>query len=280
MTIGNALASSMRPELKIAADVAWYRLRRFEMANLGAAGVIAVALALPLGDIVVRLSFGALLNLLVYLNNDYLDVVEDAASPTKDAEKTRYLAEHRGAALRSQLGMLGVLLLIAWLYGDGLVWPLVFGGGVCWAYSAFLKHRPFVDVLAMMAWGVVMPWVAVPPGSEAGWALLIQLGLFSGVFETIQVMRDHDEDRDTGVRTTAVVLGITRTRWLLRALLVAAGLYAAATFAWWLAVLPWSVLALRIPERDLSAYWNRVRLLLGTTLLIECALVYLGAAAG
>ena len=28
------------------------------------------------------------------------------------------------------------------------------------------------------------------------------------------------------------------------------------------------MLALRIPERDLSAYWNRVRLLLGTTLLI------------
>ncbi len=278
MTIGSARL--MRPELKIAVDVAWYRLRRFEMANLGAAGVIAVALALPLGDIVVRLGFGALLNLLVYLNNDYLDVVEDTASPTKDPEKTLFLAVHRGAALRSQLGMLGILLVVAWVWGDGLIWPLLFGGGVCWAYSAFLKHRPFVDVLAMMVWGVVMPWVAVPPGDEAGWALLLQLGLFSGVFETIQVMRDHDEDRDTGVRTTAVVLGIARTRWLLRGLVLAAGLYAAVTFAWWLAVLPWSVVALRIPEGDLSPYWNRVRLLLGTTLLIECALVYLSAAVG
>lgn len=270
----------MRPELKIAADVAWYRLRRFEMANLGAAGAIAVALALPIGDLVVRLGFGALLNLLVYLNNDYLDVVEDAASPTKDADKTRYLAEHRGAALRAQLGMVVVLVLIAWLWGGGLVWPLLFGGGVCWAYSAFLKHWPFVDVLAMMAWGVAMPWVAVPPDSDAGWALLLQLGLFSGVFETIQVMRDHDEDRDTGVRTTAVVLGIARTRWLLRGLVLAAGLYAAASFGWWLALLPWSVLALPIPDRDLSPYWNRVRLLLGATLLIECALVYFGAAWG
>lgn len=270
----------MRPELKIAADVAWYRLRRFEMANLGAAGVIAVALALPLGDVVVRLGFGTLLNLLVYLNNDYLDVVEDAASPTKDAQKTRYLAEHRGAALRAQLCMLGALLLIAWAWGDGLVGPLLLGGGVCWAYSAFLKHWPFADVLAMMVWGVAMPWVAVPPGNELGWGLLLQLGLFSGVFETIQVMRDHDEDRDAGVRTTAVVLGITRTRWLLRVLVLAAGLYAAVTFGWWVAALPWSVLALRIPARDLSGYWNRVRLLLGATLLIECALVYLGAAGG
>lgn len=264
----------MRPELKIAADVAWYRLRRFEMANLGAAGLIALALALPIGDIVVRIGFGALLNLLVYLNNDYLDVVEDSASPTKDAEKTRFLAAHRPAALRAQLAMLAVLLVVALTWGGGLVWPLLIGGGVCWAYSAVLKHWPFVDVLAMVVWGVAMPAVAVPPGSGPGWALLLQLGLFSGVFETIQVMRDHDEDRDAGVRTTAVVLGLLRTRWLLRALVVFAGLYAAVQFGWWVAVLPWSVLALRIPTDDLSAYWNRVRLLLGVTLLIECVLVY------
>lgn len=270
----------MRAEFKIAADVAWYRLRRFEMANLGAAGAIAVALALPWGDVFVRLAFGALLNVLVYLNNDYLDVAEDAVSPTKDQDKTRFLAEHRGAALRAQLGLLALLGLVAWLWGGGLVWPLLLGGGICWAYSAVLKHRPFVDVVAMMLWGVTMPWVAVPPDSAAGWALLLQLGLFSGVFETIQVMRDHDEDRDTGVRTTAVALGQARTRWLLRGLVVVAGLYAAVQFGWWLGLLPWSVLLLPIPDSDLSGYWNRVRLRLGLTLLIECALVYFGAALG
>lgn len=270
----------MRAELKIAADVAWYRLRRFEMANLAAAGAIAVALALPWGEVSVRLGFGALLNLLVYLNNDYLDVVQDAASPTKDREKTRFLAAHRAAALRAQLGLLAVLCLVAWLWGGGLGWPLMLGGGICWAYSAVLKHRPFVDVVAMMVWGVSMPWVAVPPDSVQGWALLLQLGLFSGVFETIQVMRDHDEDRDTGVRTTAVALGQARTRWLLRGLVGAAGIYAGIQFGWWLALLPWSVFLLPIPSCELSGYWNRVRLRFGLTLLIECALVYFGAAIG
>lgn len=269
----------MRAEFKIAADVAWYRLRRFEMANLGAAGLICVALALPLSEVVVRLSFGALLNLLVYLNNDFIDVREDAASPTKDSVKTRYLAQHRRAALRAQLGMLGILLVVAWAWGGGLIWPLIFGGGVCWAYSAVLKRRPLVDIGAMMVWGVAMPWVAVPPSADAGWALLLQLGLFSGVFETIQVMRDHDEDRDTGVHTTAVVFGLARTRWALRGLVVAAGVYAGVCFGWWVAVLPLSVLALPI-SADLSAYWNRVRLVLGTTLLIECALVFFGVVAG
>ncbi len=268
----------MRAEFKIAADVAWYRLRRFEMANLGAAGLIAVSLALPIGEIGIRLLFGALLNLLVYLNNDYLDLREDAASPTKDRDKTRYLAEHRGAALRAQLGLLGVLSCVAWAWGGGLMGPLLLGGGVCWAYSAVLKHRPVLDVVAMMVWGFAMPWVAVPPGSEVGWALLGQLALFSGVFESIQVMRDHDEDRAAGVRTTAVVLGLRGTRIVLRVLVLAGGLYASAMFWWPLAVGPWLVLALPIPQRDVSGYWNRVRLMLGATLLIECALVYFGAA--
>ncbi len=270
----------MQAEFKIAADVAWYRLRRFEMANLGAAGLIAVALHLPFGDMVQRLVFGGLLNLLVYLNNDYLDREEDAASPTKDAAKTSFLKTHRSAALRAQLYLLGMLVLLAWWWGGGLFWPLLFGGGVCWLYSAVLKHRPFVDVLAMMAWGVSMPWVAVPPGDDLGWALLLQLGLFSGVFETIQVMRDHDEDRDTGVRTTAVALGLARTRLLLRVLVVAAGLYAAVVFHWTLGGAAVLVLVMPIPERGLEAYWNQVRLLLGTTLLIECVLVYFGVVMG
>ncbi len=270
----------MRAEIKIAVDVALYRLERFEMANLGAAALIAVALHLAPLDIGVRLGFGALLNLLVYLNNDYIDRDEDAASPTKDRAKTEFLARNRGAALRAQLGLLAVLVVIAVAYGGGLMRALLLGGGVCWLYSAVLKRRPFVDVLAMMAWGVAMPMVAVPPGDDAGWALLIQLGLFSGVFESIQVMRDHDEDRDCNVRTTAVVLGLRSTRWLTRGLLVLAAGYAGFRFHVAFAALPLVAALLPIPTRGLEAYWNRVRMLLGATLLLECGLVYLGAVAG
>lgn len=266
----------MRAEFKIAADVAWYRLRRFEMANLGAAMLLGLALRLDGFDFAIRVAFGALLNLLVYLNNDYLDRDDDAASPSKDAEKTRYLTEHRSAAMRAQLGLLALLLILALIYGHGLLGPLVVGGGVCWLYSAVLKRRPYVDVLAMMAWGVAMPWVAVPPGSSEGWALLIQLGLFSGVFESIQVMRDHDEDRSLNVRTTAVVLGLSNTRWLMRGLLIACAAYAAMSFHWAIAILPIVALCVPIPEHGLERYWNRVRALLGATLLAECAWVYFG----
>ena len=46
--------------------------------------------------------------------------------------------------------------------------------------------------------------------------MALQLGLFSGVFETIQVLRDADEVAEEGVRTTAVALGKPRTLMLAR----------------------------------------------------------------
>ena len=59
---------------RIVADTVIYRLRKLEMANLAAAVAIALALKLPLVDIVVRAAFAFALNIVVYLNNDYIDV--------------------------------------------------------------------------------------------------------------------------------------------------------------------------------------------------------------
>lgn len=276
MTIGSRMAA----ELKIVLDVARYRLRRLEMANLAAAVAIMLALRLGVGELVVRTAFGVLLNLLVYLNNDWHDLEDDLVASTRDRGKTEFLAAHRRAAVRAQLGLLGLLGGFALVWGGGLGWPLVLGAGICAAYSAWLKRRPFVDVAAMMAWGVAMPAVAVPPGNEAGWWLLGQLALFSGVFETIQVLRDRDVDAKRGIRTTAVVLGRGRTEVLARALLVLSGAYAAWCFHPGLVVLPMIAALLPIPAVKVEAYWNRVRMLLGPTLLIECALVYWRAGPG
>lgn len=270
----------MPAELEIVLDVARYRLRRLEMANLAAAVAIMLALRLGAGELVVRTAFGVLLNLLVYLNNDWHDLEDDLVASTRDRGKTEFLAAHRGAAVRAQLGLLGLLGGFAVVWGGGLGWPLVLGAGICAAYSAWLKRRPFVDVAAMMAWGVAMPAVAVPPGSDAGWWLLGQLALFSGVFETIQVLRDRDVDAKRGIRTTAVVLGRARTQMLARGLLVLSGAYAAWCFHPGLVVLPMVAALLPIPAVKVEAYWNRVRMLLGPTLLLECALVYLRAGPG
>ena len=263
----------MPAELKILVDVAWFRLRRLEMANLVAATAIMLALRLPPAELVARILFGALLNLLVYLNNDYLDVEDDAESPTKPSLKVAFLRGHKREAVRVQLGLLGLLVGFAVMWGGGLLTALVLGAGICWLYSARLKKIAGLDVMAMMVWGVAMPMVAVPPGSGDGWRLLIQLGLFSGVFETIQVMRDHDEDARLGIRTTAVVLGLVETKWLARAILIGAGLFAGLAFHPVVALAPIGAAFLSV-DRGYARYWNRVRLVLGSTFIVECAIVY------
>ena len=92
----------MLPAFRIIADVAAYRLRRLEMANLVAVVALMLALRLPLPEILLRTAFSALLNLFAYLNNDFCDIERDLSVRDRDAEKTRFLAAHRTAALAVQ----------------------------------------------------------------------------------------------------------------------------------------------------------------------------------
>ena len=94
--------------LRIVFDVAWFRLRRLEMANLGAAGALLITLHAAWADVLVRGLAGALLNLLVYLNNDYHDLAADLEADSMDQKKNRFLDEHLGSALFAQIAMLAL----------------------------------------------------------------------------------------------------------------------------------------------------------------------------
>ncbi|MBK8260680.1 MAG: UbiA family prenyltransferase [Nannocystis sp.] len=265
--------STPRAALRIVRDVAVFRLRRLEMANLAGAAAVAAAVGLPGPEIAGRLGFGALLNLLVYLNNDYMDVDADLASTTRAPAMTRFLAEHRGAAALAQVGLLGLLVVIAGLWRPSLLVPLIAGGGICWAYSARLKRLPGLDVAAMVAWGVAMSLVGAPLAEPLAWALVLQLGLFSGVFEAIQVLRDRQEDAAAGVRTTAVALGERRTQGLIRGLLAASGLYACLVIHPAAGAPALLAMALPLEVRAIPRYWTQVRAALGLTLLGEAGFV-------
>ncbi|MEZ4453564.1 MAG: UbiA family prenyltransferase [Nannocystaceae bacterium] len=280
MTSEGPLAT-LRAALRIITDVAVFRLRRLEMANLAGAAAVAIAVALPPLEIAGRLGFGALLNLLVYLNNDFLDLDADLAAPSREARMTRFLAAHRRAAIVAQLGLLALAAAVALAFEPSLLAPLLAGGGLCWAYSAWLKRRPGVDVAAMILWGVAMSSVGAPLGDPLAWALVIQLGLFSGVFEAIQVLRDRPEDQRAGVRTTAVVLGERGTKALIRVLLVLAGAYAALVIHPALAALPLVGVLLPIDAAAIPGYWTRIRGLLGVALIAAVAWVVIhGGTAG
>ncbi len=267
----------MGAAFRILFDVLAYRLRRLEMANMVAAVAIMVALRLSPADIAVRTGFALLLNLLAYLTNDYYDVERDLIGKREPAT---FLAAHLRAALGAQIGLVVVLLGVALLWSTGLVVALAAGGGLCWIYSARLKQTPYLDVLAMAAWGVAMPLVAVPLGSAVGWSLLGELGLFSASFELIQVARDRDEDAAAGIVTTAVRIGAARCLTAARVMMLVAAVYATLVLHRYLglAVLGAALLA---PGADVARYWNRVRFALGLVWLATLAWVFIeGGTAG
>jgi 4-hydroxybenzoate polyprenyltransferase len=266
---------------KIVADTVIYRLRKLEMANLAAAVAIALALKLEFMDVVVRAAFAFALNIVVYLNNDYIDVEIDLKSADKDAKKARFLADHMKEALVAQWALVAILAAFSLYYDWGLLFPLVLGGGICWWYSALLKHRPYLDILAMMLWGLSMPLCGVPPTSVLGWALALLLGLYSAVFESIQVMRDADEDAEENVRTTGVVLGKARTLKLARAGMVLSAAYAAIAIHPIAAGITALTLVVPFSDTKIERYWTQVKMVCGIAWLFICVWVFLkGSTAG
>jgi 4-hydroxybenzoate polyprenyltransferase len=264
---------SVAAVLRILVDVLAYRLRKLEMANLAAAVAIMLVLRLGPAELLQRSGFALLLNLFVYLNNDYHDVRADLAAAGRDAHRTRFLAEHPRHALVAQGALLIGLALCAG--PDAGLWlTLLLGGGVCVLYSAQLKRRPYVDVLAMLVWGGAMPLCGVPLDRPLGLALAGQLALFSGVFEALQVRRDRVEDAAAGLRTSAVVLGEARLGVLTRALIVLASLYAALVLHP-LAGLAAASALLVSQGSEATRAWTRVKLLFGLSFLISCAVGYL-----
>jgi 4-hydroxybenzoate polyprenyltransferase len=260
--------------LKVIAGTVGYRVRKLEMANMVAAVSIALALDLTWTDVLVRAAFAFVLNALVYLNNDYIDIQIDLSSADKDRTKARYLAAHKSAALAAQWTLVALLVLASVVYDLGLLVPLVAGGGICLWYSAQLKHRPYLDIAAMIVWGVTMPLCGTPIAHPVGLWMALQLGLFSGVFEAIQVVRDADEDALERVRTTAVVLGKDRTMQLARALMLASSAYAAAFLEPWAAAVTLFAFVVPLHEHAVERYWTRVKLIYGVAWIVICVSVF------
>jgi 4-hydroxybenzoate polyprenyltransferase len=265
----------MLAALKIVFGVVVYRLRKLEMANLAGAVSIALALHLPWLEVGYRTAFAFLLNVLVYLNNDYHDIGTDLRSTDKDAEKSRFFAEHLRAALLAQWMLVAILVGLALVLDRGLLVALVAGGGSCILYSAKLKHTPGWDIVAMMVWGAGMPLCGSPLDNMLGFCLALQLGFFSGVFESVQVMRDADQDALEGLRTTGVVLGKARTLLLARALMIVASAYALLVLHPLAAAITAGTLILPFAPDRVEQYWTRIKMVYGVAWLALCGFVYL-----
>jgi 4-hydroxybenzoate polyprenyltransferase len=248
---------------RILRDVAVYRIRKREMANLASSLTIMVALGLGTGDILVRLVFAIALNLSVYLTNDLYDVDADGASLGKDAKKTAFLRANRRS------GWLAVLIPVAVMVGIGGWWSrellltLLVAGVVCFAYSARLKRVAFLDLPTILVCGVAGSMVAFPLDRALGWCLAGLLGWFAVCFQTVQMVRDHDDDAAFGTRTTAVALGTNATIALQRVLLIGAAVYASLVVHRWVGMAMLLTALLPFRAREADVHWNRIRMALG-----------------
>jgi len=256
---------------RLLADSATYRVSRREGGNLVTSMTLALALALPIGDVTYRLLFGILLNLFVYLLNDCIDVRIDLVASGRDVERTRRLHEHisEGWAMVIVLG--APLAVLGAVHSVGLLVTFVINAVLIAAYSRWLKRLPVVDILAMAGWGLAMAMVGFPLDLSAGWRFAVLLAILCAVTEVVQVVRDFSSDRRAGLRTTAVVLGIGPTVWIGRGLIFVAAAY---TF---LALNPIVAVALLLAslvpldESNAVRSWDRLRIIFGLawlTLLI------------
>jgi len=271
----------MGAALRIVRDVVAYRLSNLEMANLAGAVSIAIALGRPAADVVARAIFAFLLNVLVYLNNDTLDVSLDLRANDRSRETAGFLAAHLPAARAAQAVLAAILVAIAAAWDRGLFLPLVIGGGICVLYSSLLKRRPFLDVAAMIVWGTAMPLCGTPLDDRLGWAMALQLGLFAGVFECLQVLRDAPEDAAQGVRTTAVELGHDRTVLLARGLMAAASAWSLGVLSMLAAAVSAYAIVVRVGEEEAGRAWTSVKVIYGVAWLAICAVAWMhGRSAG
>lgn len=295
----------MHAALRIIWEAALYRVKRREANNLLTSASLMVALGFAGLDVAYRTLFAALLNVFIYLQNDYYDIELDLASPQKDQAKARFMADHRGAARAALAALATLLLLSALLHSTVLLIAFAVNALVVFVYSAWLKRWPLVDVAMMGIWGVTMAMVALPPGAlPAGiegalaspiqlpwlaassaatvaqlalaWKLILLLGLLCAAFEVIQVVRDEPGDRETKIVTTAVLLGARGAAWLFRAIVVGTAAYGLFVVGAPVSLVLLVAVALPLTPERADRTWDLCRILFGLAWVAILALVWLG----
>ena len=207
-----SIVNYFRAPLRIIAETLWYRVRRREGNNFLTTLSLMAALRLPWPDFLYRGAFALLLNIYVYLINDYCDVEIDIASSDKDRKKTVFLKEHRKAAGAAMIFLALVLGIAGILHSPLLFICFIANTVVVYIYSILFKRMPYLDVFAMIVCGITMSLPAIPQHSVIAYKYLVVLGLICAAFEVVQVIRDEPEDRLAGINTTAVRLGQFRAR--------------------------------------------------------------------
>ncbi len=162
------------------------------------------------------------LNLLVYGWNDIVDVEADKFNPRKDS--FLFGAKGSRAELKSipkAIVLTQLLILPFVLYFSGLWFLLLFAGFLLinWLYNlpeGGLRSRPPLELLCQIGYLLVVP-MSILLNDTAPLPLwsYVYLILFAWQSHLMGEVMDIGPDRKAGKTTTAVMIGIKMTKWLI-----------------------------------------------------------------
>ncbi len=257
-----------------------YRLKMREANNLAVTLSMMLAFRLAWPDLTYRLIYAVLLNMYVYLINDYFDIELDRRSPDRDRDHAEFMAAHRSATAGGIIG-LGVLLLAgALVHSTLLVLAFVSSTAVIVLYSSSLKRVPIADLLMMAIAGGTGTIIGLPGDQLSGdqllgWKLIGMLSILCCCYELIQIIRDEPTDRENKIKTTAVLLGVRTTTWIYRLVMTLAAVYGELVIGSHLALVLLVAALLPLSPARAARTWDGVRVISGSVWVGLMIQVYL-----
>jgi 4-hydroxybenzoate polyprenyltransferase len=176
-------------------DTAKDRLMRLEANTIAGNFLLLIAFHFSVFDFIVRMAVTLYINLLGYFINDYIDVEVDLASEQKDKAKALYIKNHKKAALGLIVWMSAILLTVTLLYSKSVCFGVIMLLLIVTIYTDYYKNRPYWDVIFIGLWGFALSWIAIPDFSWEGIRYIVLLFLFGCAFETVQTLKDYEEDK-------------------------------------------------------------------------------------
>jgi len=201
----------LRRLLEISRPVLWVNTIGTTVVGMWLAGYLWTWEILP---ILIWVTFP--FNLLIYGINDIFDQETDNINARKGSYEGAHIYPHEVKPI--WIGVIATnvpfLIYFALTLPSAAVWWMI-------AYSLFFtfysapplrfKARPYLDSLSNTDYAFPLAFVPLALGHEPLWLGVIGLMLWSIAKHAYDAIQDIPQDSDTGIRTTAVHLGVRRT---------------------------------------------------------------------
>jgi len=268
-----SIATTLRVCYKLLADTAKDRIIRLEANSIPGNLVLLIAFHFSILDIIIRMAITLYINLLGYFINDYIDVEVDLANKDKDQSKALLIKEHKKTALALILCMSAVLIMATMFYSTHVCLSVVLLLLIVTIYTAKYKNKAFWDIIFIGLWGLALSSIAIPAFGWQEIQLILLLFLFGCSFETVQTIKDYEEDKKFGLTTTPIVIGVPKTLLTLRVIYIISTVYALFILREPFGILLLFPLLFKTSQ-DMSTYWTKLKISCGIVWLIIMVRLY------